>query len=196
MKFSVIIALYNGEKFIDRTLTSLIKQSLPFIQNIEVIIIDDGSEDNSKQIVDGYTRLFPSNIKYYYKQNGGQGSARNYGLQLSNGEWVSFIDQDDFVHRDYFLTAYEFIYKQGYASALSIIWTRHIYFLEKTKSLSDSHLLKHCFFKTIKLQTLEMNLIFFSHLLHQPFFRFNLSKNLISVLMNGSFRDLKTCDFL
>ena len=88
---SIIIPIYNGEKYIRRCIQSIISQSY---QNLEIIIVDDGSEDNTSKIVKSLS-LKHNNIKYYYKKNSGVSSARNYGLTKANGEFVTFVDCDD-----------------------------------------------------------------------------------------------------
>lgn len=89
-KVSIVIPLYNKEKYIKRCLESVIKQTY---SNIEVIIVDDGSTDGSKRCIDKY--LEKHDFKYYYKENGGISSARNYGLQYVTGDYVYFLDPDD-----------------------------------------------------------------------------------------------------
>jgi len=93
---SIIIPLYNGQKFIEETLASIVAQSF---QNIELIVIDDGSLDDSFSVVENYCKQHDSkilkNIKLIKKENGGVASARNTGIQHANGSWLLFLDQDD-----------------------------------------------------------------------------------------------------
>lgn len=100
---SVIIPVYGVEKYIGRCLEILLRQEkINFREGkIEIILIDDGSIDNSPQICDKYA----SNnkiIKVIHKENGGVASARNAGLDIAKGKWVTFIDPDDTVTNDYF----------------------------------------------------------------------------------------------
>lgn len=89
---SIIVPVYNGELYIQRCLKSIIKQTYT---NFEVIIIDDGSVDHTHDIC---TRFFyDSRIKYYYQSNQGVSAARNMGLKKAQGEWIMFIDSDDWV---------------------------------------------------------------------------------------------------
>jgi glycosyltransferase involved in cell wall biosynthesis len=90
---SVIIPVYNTEEYLDKCLSSIINQT---IKNIEIIIIDDGSNDNSKNIIDKYMNI-DSRIKYYYQSNKGVAAARNKGISLANGDYIVFIDSDDYV---------------------------------------------------------------------------------------------------
>lgn len=103
IKVSVIVPVYNVEKFIDKCLNSLVKQSL---KEIEVIVVNDGTKDNSQKIVDKYVKKYPDKIKSYIKENGGQGSARNYGLKKASGEYIGYVDSDDFVEKDMYKKLY------------------------------------------------------------------------------------------
>lgn len=103
IKVSVIVPVYNVEKFIDKCLNSLVKQSL---KEIEIIVVNDGSPDNSQKIIDKYVKKYPDKIKSYIKENGGQGSARNYGLEKANGEYIGYVDSDDFVEKDMYKKLY------------------------------------------------------------------------------------------
>lgn len=91
-KFSIIIPIYNVEKYIDRCLKSVINQSY---KNFEVILIDDGSTDKSISIANKY--LLDERFTIYHKKNGGQSSARNYGINKANGEYIIFLDSDDYI---------------------------------------------------------------------------------------------------
>lgn len=97
VKVSVIVPVYNVEKFIDKCLDSLVNQTL---KEIEIIVVNDGSPDNSQKIIDDYVKKYPSKVKSLIKENGGQGSARNMGLDIANGEYISFIDSDDWIDLD------------------------------------------------------------------------------------------------
>ena len=87
MKFSIIIPVYNVEKYIDRCLSSIVNQSY---KNYEVIIVNDGTKDNSLKIIEKYTKKY-DNFTLYNKKNGGLSDARNYGLKYVKGDYfVSF----------------------------------------------------------------------------------------------------------
>ena len=88
--FSVIIPLYNKEKFIARTLDSVLAQQT--MTDYEVVLVDDGSRDNSGEVVKSYS---DSRIRYIVKPNGGVSSARNRGIKEAHGEWLIFLDADD-----------------------------------------------------------------------------------------------------
>lgn len=93
---SVIIPVYNVEKYIDNCLESIINQTY---KNLEIILVDDGSTDNSGKICDDYA-LKDSRIKVIHKNNGGLSDARNKGLDVATGDFVSFIDSDDTIALD------------------------------------------------------------------------------------------------
>lgn len=92
-KISVIVPIYNVEKYLDRCVESLVNQSYT---NIEIILVDDGSPDRCPQMCDEYAQKY-SNIKSVHKENGGLSDARNYGMKYAEGEYISFIDSDDWI---------------------------------------------------------------------------------------------------
>lgn len=87
MKISVIIPAYNVQEYIRRSIESVLCQE---IKPFEVIVIDDGSTDNTAKIIKEYP-----NIIYYYKENGGEPTARNLGIQKAKGDWIAWLDSDD-----------------------------------------------------------------------------------------------------
>ena len=94
---SVIIPVYNVEKYISKTVESVINQDY---SNVEIILVDDGSPDNSNKIIDEMARR-DHRIVCIHKENGGVSSARNAGLKIAKGEYVTFIDGDDWVEPNY-----------------------------------------------------------------------------------------------
>lgn len=103
IKVSVIVPVYNVEKYLDKCLNTLARQTL---KDIEIIIVNDGSPDNSQKIIDKYTEKY-SNMKSYIKENGGLSDARNYGIKKANGEYIAFLDSDDYVTEDMYKKMYE-----------------------------------------------------------------------------------------
>lgn len=97
MMISVIIPVYNTDKFLKKCLDSIINQT--YI-DFEVIMVDDGSTDNSANICKSFVNK-DSRFKYFYKENGGSSSARNLGLRKAKGDYVAFIDSDDYIDSDY-----------------------------------------------------------------------------------------------
>lgn len=94
---SVIVPVYKAEKYLRRCVDSLLAQTF---QDFEVLLVDDGSPDRSGEICDEYART-DSRVRVFHKENGGVSSARNVGLDNIKGDWVAFVDSDDWVDRDY-----------------------------------------------------------------------------------------------
>ena len=107
-KFSIIIAVYNVEKYIKEGIDSIVNQTMSFIDNVEIILVYDGSTDNSAVICKEYEKKYPNNIKYIYKTNGGPSSARNVGIKAASGEYYNFLDSDDLLHEAALEKVYEF----------------------------------------------------------------------------------------
>lgn len=101
-KISIIVPIYNVEKYLDRCIQSLLNQTL---KEIEIILVDDSSPDNCPQICDEYAQK-DSRIKVIHKKNAGLGFARNSGLEIARGEYIAFVDSDDFVD----VRMYEILY--------------------------------------------------------------------------------------
>ena len=97
---TVSIAAYNVEKYLDQTLSSL--NDKRFLDDIEVLIIDDGSKDGTKEIALKYQDLAPGTFKYVQKENGGHGSTINKGIELATGKYFRVVDGDDWVDTDQF----------------------------------------------------------------------------------------------
>lgn len=104
IKVSIIVPVYNVEPYLDRCMQSLLKQTL---KEIEIIMVDDESPDHCPQLCEDYKAKY-SNVKVVHKKNGGLGFARNSGLEVAKGEYVAFIDSDDFVDTDMFQHLYEY----------------------------------------------------------------------------------------
>ena len=102
-KVSVIVPVYNTEKYLIKCLDSLVGQTL---KDIEIVIINDGSKDSSAQIIAEYIEKYPSKIVYDTQINSGQAVARNKALKMCTGEYVGFLDSDDFVRLDMFERMY------------------------------------------------------------------------------------------
>ena len=105
-KVSVIVPFYNVEKYIDKCLNSLINQTL---EDIEIIIVNDGSKDTSETIAKEYASKYKNKIVYLEKENGGLSDARNYAIPYATGEYIAFLDSDDYVEFD----MYEQMYKKA-----------------------------------------------------------------------------------
>lgn len=93
--FSVIIPVYNVENYLEETIKSVIGQTIGFKKNIEIILVNDGSTDNSEKICLKYESLFKNNIKYIKQKNKCVSNARNNGLKHASGKDINFLDSDD-----------------------------------------------------------------------------------------------------
>ncbi len=102
-KISIIIPVYNVENYLERCLNSLVNQTL---QNIEIIIINDGSTDNSENIIKNYLEKYPDMIKSFTTGNVGPAKARNIGLENATGEYIGFVDSDDYVSENMYEKLY------------------------------------------------------------------------------------------
>ena len=114
---SIIIPVYNVEKYLEECVESVVKQTY---KNLEIILVDDGSTDNSGKICDNYA-VKDKRIKVIHKENGGQSDARNAGLDICTGDFIGFIDSDDYVEADMFETLIKNIYEND-ADIVSCRW--------------------------------------------------------------------------
>lgn len=105
-KVSVIVPVYNVEQYINKCIDSLVEQTL---QDIEIIFVNDGTKDNCEEIILNYQKQYPDKIKYLKKENGGLSSARNYGIPYATGDYIAFLDSDDYVEPD----MYEALYNEA-----------------------------------------------------------------------------------
>ena len=105
-KVSVIIPVYNVENYLRKCLDSLVNQTL---KDIEIIVVNDGSPDNSQEIIDEYVKKYPKKVVSVIQENGGQGTARNTGLLYAKGEYIGYVDSDDYVEEN----MYEELYKKA-----------------------------------------------------------------------------------
>ena len=103
-KVSVIVPIYNVEDYLERCLNSLVNQTL---EDIEIICVNDGSPDNSQGIIDEFVRKYPEKVQGYIKKNGGLSDARNFGIQYASGEYIGFLDSDDYAELDCYQLMYD-----------------------------------------------------------------------------------------
>ena len=103
LTLTIIVPVYNTERYLHRCIDSILNQS--FV-DYELLLINDGSTDKSSFICDEYAKK-DDRIRVFHKENGGASSARNVGLDYAKGEWVTFIDSDDWVEDDYLVNPYE-----------------------------------------------------------------------------------------
>ena len=140
--FSVIVASYNSEKWIGKCLNSLIGQDIGFSENIEVIIVDDASFDNTKSVCGEYISRYPDNIRFIQNESHkGPGTARNIGIEQATGKYLNFLDSDDYLSKNTFSKVLSFFKDHNSVDLVSI----PIYFFENK---SGPHYLNDKFEKT------------------------------------------------
>ena len=108
-KVSVIIPVYNVEKYLQRCVTSVTEQSY---SNLEIILVDDGSVDKSGAICDDFAKK-DKRIRVIHKENEGLGLTRNVGIKVATGNYICFIDSDDYIAREYIETIYSDLKKSS-----------------------------------------------------------------------------------
>lgn len=108
---SVIVPVYNVEKYLKRCMETLVMQSL---QDIEIILVNDGSTDGSPAICDEYKAKYPDKIKVIHQENKGLGPARNAGLEIATGKYIGFVDSDDWITIDMFEKLYNCATEKDY----------------------------------------------------------------------------------
>lgn len=98
--YSIVIAVYNVGNYLEETINSVLEQSIGFKDNIQLILVNDGSTDNSSEVCLKYAKKYPENIFYKQQKNGGVSKARNLGLTIVEGKYVNFLDGDDLLDKD------------------------------------------------------------------------------------------------
>ena len=106
---SVIVPFYNVENYIEKCLETLVHQTL---ENIEIILVNDGSTDRSINVVKKFLEQYPDKITYLEKENGGLSDARNYAIPYAKGEYIAFLDSDDYVEKTMYKDMYELAKKE------------------------------------------------------------------------------------
>ncbi|MCI8481672.1 MAG: glycosyltransferase [Clostridia bacterium] len=104
VKVSIVVLVYNLEQYLPRCLDCLVNQTL---KEIEILCVDDGSTDSAPQIIDAYAKRYPNIVKAFHKENGGEYTTRNYGLERAIGEYVTFVDTDDTMEVNWAKRLYE-----------------------------------------------------------------------------------------
>jgi glycosyltransferase involved in cell wall biosynthesis len=99
IKVSVIVPVYNVELYLEKCLLSLVHQTL---QDVEIIVVNDGSKDHSQQIIEKFQQEYPEKIFGFTKENGGLSDARNFGIDRARGKYIGFVDSDDYVSETMF----------------------------------------------------------------------------------------------
>lgn len=143
--FSIVMAVYNVEEFLAEAIESVIAQDISFEENVQLILVDDGSQDTSGEICDRYQAKYPKNIVTIHKENGGVSSARNEGLKYAKGKYINFLDSDDKLSKNTLRLVRDFFDKN---SAYVDVATIPMHFFD---AATGDHILNYKFFNGTKV---------------------------------------------
>ncbi len=144
-RFSIVSPVYNVGRYLEPYFTSIVIQE-QFCTGVQLIVVDDGSTDNSAAILEKWRRRFPRNITVIRQDNSGQSVARNTGLRHAVAKWLTFIDPDDFIEHDYLARVGRFIRRHDIARIpLNFVSCRHITYNEANGEYLDNHPLRRRF---------------------------------------------------
>ncbi|WP_028121080.1 glycosyltransferase family 2 protein [Epilithonimonas tenax] len=115
IKVSVVVPVYNVELYLEKCLLSLVSQTL---QEMEILVVNDGSKDHSQKIIEDFQVRYPDKIFGFTKENGGLSDARNFGIDRAKGQYIGFVDSDDFVSEKMFEEMYHLAEKYGAEMAI------------------------------------------------------------------------------
>lgn len=147
IKLSIIVPIYNMEQYLHRCIDSLVNQTL---EDIEIILINDGSKDGSQKIINQYTKKYNTKIRSYNNKNQGISKTRNFGIDKARGEYIAFIDSDDFVEVDMF----EKMYRKAKRDNLDIVVCDYYNYYDQTKKTTIENIIS--FENTSILNDLEL----------------------------------------
>lgn len=136
-QFSLVVAMYNVAEYLPAFLESLRVQRYP-LEDLDIVVVDDGSVDDSAELVERWRTRHHPGLRLIRQENAGPGAARNAGLELAQGEWVTFCDPDDVFHPGYFEEVAGFLAADRNASA-QLLATRLVQFKDGTADLSHTH---------------------------------------------------------
>ena len=170
---SVIVPIYKVEPYLRQCVDSIINQTY---KNLEIILVDDGSPDGCPQICDDYAAK-DTRVKVIHKENGGLSSARNAGLDIATGDYIAFVDSDDYLETTMYNDLYELIKSQDADVSVS-----DIYILKQGKLETYS-------FKSCKVTVVNNKQDIFCHLIkHNPYVRFEVWNKLFKKSFIGDIR--------
>ena len=164
---SVIIPIYNVEAYLKRCVDSVINQTY---KNLEIILVDDGSPDNCPQICDDYAKQ-DSRVKVVHKENGGLSDARNAGLKIAKGEYISFIDSDDWINLEMFKRMVEVAIDKNADIVECNVYNAYDSYIEKYNTdqydeYIDNYSIIEAYIKDYKIKTVVWNKIYKKELLN------------------------------
>lgn len=162
-KVSVIVPVYNVEKYLEKCLDSLVMQTL---DSIEIIVVNDGTTDNSQVLINQYVKLYPEKVFSYIKPNGGLSDSRNFGLSKANGEYIGFIDSDDWVES----SMYEVLYLKAITEKSDLVLCDLEYVWEESNIKKTMYGYKSVLNKPINKSVLLAPLFAWNKLYHRSLF--------------------------
>ncbi|CUP97411.1 glycosyltransferase family 2 protein [Clostridium baratii] len=134
---SVIIPVYNVEKYLEKCINSVLNQTY---KDLEIILVDDGSTDNSGKICDKY-KLLDSRIKVIHKENGGLSDARNHGLDIASGEYIAFLDSDDWIDKNLYYILYKL--SKDHNTDITVCNFKKVYTEDEKLNLKSNNLITY-----------------------------------------------------
>ena len=181
------MSVYNVQEFIEEAVESIFNQDIGFEQNVQIVMVNDGSKDNSGELCDKFAARYPKNIKVIHKTNGGLSSARNEGLKHVEGKYVNFFDPDDVLTKNTLSSVYEF-FEQNQSNIDMVAIPLH-YFDAKTGEHPTN---KGKFEKGNSIIDLEKTPTLIHNSVASSFFKHNVAKKLYFDPNLCSMEDAKT----
>lgn len=180
-KISIIIPVYNVEKYISRCLDSILNNSY---KNIEIILVNDGSKDNSQNVINEYKSKYPNIINSVEQENKGPAEARNNALNIATGEYVMFIDSDDFIEKEYIETYVSQLEEADYDMVLGGYYRtndeKKLYSISLKNEKWSMYMIMGPYARLYKKSFLEVNRIRFEKVNIGEDIYFNLQANAIA----------------
>ena len=137
-KYTVVSACYNVSSYLEDYFNSMVRQTIGF-NNVFLIMVDDGSTDDTAAIIKKWVNRYPDNISYLFKENGGQASARNLGLNFVKTPWVTFTDPDDFLDKDFFFNIDRFLLNNYKKKKILLIASNIVFYNEEKNEFKENH---------------------------------------------------------
>lgn len=173
--YSLIVACYNVSAYIDNFVDSVICQSVGFKKCVQLILVDDGSTDDTYTKLNEWQQRYPENIVLLRQKNSGQAAARNLGLSYAVNEWVSFPDADDFLDVNYLKKVDEhLVHYRG--KGISMVCTHCVNYYEKKQGIVDDHPLSFHFKESVVIEDLKSQRDFFQLFSNSCFFKLQILK--------------------
>ena len=140
MLFSIVVPVYNVEKYLEECLNSIIKQILQISESCEIILVNDGSTDSSGEICNRYNAMYPNIVKVFHNSNHGLLMTRRFGYKKAKGEYIVNCDSDDVLESDFFKSLVETI--KEYSRPDMIMFNQYLYDGQDKKVAFDNILSK------------------------------------------------------